>query len=103
MDNVDRMLAVNAQQLACGQHSEATVLHNVGADPRPLMSLNRLAVELCAIELATSRIAITLKGDDADPPTGGDCGTSGAANARVLIDIRMHYECQVWHGLPRLL
>ena len=54
MDNVDGMLAVDAQQLTCGKDRESTVLHDVGADPRPLMSLNWLAVELCTIELATT-------------------------------------------------
>ena len=103
VDDVDRMIAVNAEQLACGQHSEATVLNHVGADPSPLVALNGLAVELGTVEFTSCGIAVTLKGDDADLPAGGDGGAGGAANAWIFIYVRVHHECQVWHGLPRLL
>jgi hypothetical protein len=103
VNDVDRMIAVDAEQLARGQHSEATVLNDVGADPRPLMSLNGLAVELGAVEFASCGIAVALQGDDADVPAGGNRGAGGAANARIFIYVRVHHECQVWHGSPRLL
>ena len=74
MDDVDRMIAVDAEQFTSGQHSEATVLNHVGADPRPLVPLNGLAVELGAVELTSCGIAVALQGDDADPPTGGNRG-----------------------------
>lgn len=67
------------------------------------MALHRLSVELGPIKFTTSWIAVTLQGDDADLPAGGDSGTGGAANARIFINVRVHHECQVWHGLPRLL
>ena len=78
MDHIDRAFAVNLQKRACGQHSEATVLNDVGADPRPLVPLNGLAVELGTVEFTSCGIAVTLKGDDADVPArsaapgGGD-------------------------------
>ena len=103
VDDVDRMIAVDAEQLACGQHSEATVLNHVGADPRPLVPLNGLAVELGTVEFTSCGIAVALQGDDADPPTGGNRGAGGAANARIFIYVGVHHECQVWHGSPRLL
>ena len=103
MDDVDRMIAVDAEQLTSGQHSESPVLNDVGADPRPLMALDWLAVELRPIKLATSRIAVTLQGDDADPPSGGNDGAGGAANPWIFIYVRVHHECQVWHESPRLL
>jgi hypothetical protein len=65
--------------------------------------LNGLAVELGTVELTSCGIAVTLKGDDADVPAGGDGGAGGAANARIFIYVRVHHECQVWHGSPRLL
>ena len=103
VDDVDRMIAVDAEQLACGQHSEATVLNHVGADPRPLVPLNGLAVELGTVEFTSCGIAVALQGDDADPPTGGNRGAGGAANARIFIYVGVHHECQVWHGSPHLL
>ena len=101
--HIDWALAINAEKFSRGQNGEATVLDNVGADPRPLVTLHRLAVELRAVELATSRIAITLKGDDADVPAGGNRSAGGATNAWVFIYVGVHHECQVWHGSPRLL
>jgi hypothetical protein len=103
VNHINRALAVNLQKRACGQHSEATVLNDVGADPRPLISLNGLAVELGTVELASCGIAVALQGDNADVPAGGDRGAGGAANARIFIYVGVHHECQVWHGSPRLL
>ena len=103
MDHIDRLCAINAEQFACGQNGESAVLNDVGADPRPLMALDWLAVELRPIKLATSRIAVTLQGDDADPPSGGNGGAGGAANPWIFIYVRVHHECQVWHESPRLL
>jgi hypothetical protein len=68
-----------------------------------LVSLDRLAVELGTIKFATSRIAVTLEGDDADMPAGGNGGAGGATDARVLIYVGVHHECQVRHGSPHLL
>jgi hypothetical protein len=101
--HINEALAVNAEKFTSGQRSEATVLNNVGADPRPLMSLNRLPVELGAVEFATCGIAVALERDDADVPPGGDRGADGATNAWVFIYVRVHHECQVWHESPRLL
>jgi hypothetical protein len=92
MDHIDRLFAINAEQFACGQNGESAVLDDVGANPRPLMALDWLAVELRPIKLATSRIAVTLQGDDADPPSGGNGGAGGATNAWVLIYIGVHHE-----------
>jgi hypothetical protein len=90
--HIDWALAVNAEKFSRGQHGEASVLHDVGTDPRSLMALDWLAVELRAIELAVSRIAVTLQGDDADVPAGGDRGSGGATNAWILIYIGVHHE-----------
>jgi hypothetical protein len=57
-----------------------------------LVSLDRLAVELGTVKFATSRIAVTLEGDDADMPASGDRGAGGATNARVLIYVGVHHE-----------
>ena len=103
VNHSDRPLAINAEKFPSGQHSDATILHNIGADPRPLMSLNGLAVELGAVEFTSCGIAVALQGDDADVPAGGNRGAGGAANARIFIYVRVHHECQVWHGSPRLL
>jgi hypothetical protein len=103
MDHINRAFAINAQQFACCQYREAAIFNDVSADSRPLVSLDWLAVELGAIEFATSRISVTLEGDDADLPAGGNGGTSGATNARILIYVRVHHECQVRHGSPHLL
>jgi hypothetical protein len=103
MDYINRAFAINAKQLARCHHREAAVLNDVGADSRPLISLDRLAVELGAIKFATNKIAVTLEGDDADMPAGGNGGTGGATDARILIDVGVHYECQVRHGSPHLL
>jgi hypothetical protein len=92
MDDVDRMIAVDAEQLACSEYGKTAVLHDVGADPRSLMALDWLTVELGSIEFATSWIAVTLQGDDAHVPAGGDRGAGGATNARVLIYIGVHHE-----------
>ena len=67
------------------------------------MSLDWLAVELGAIKFATSRIAVTLEGDDADMPTGGNGGAGRASDARILVYVGVHHECQVRHGSPHLL
>jgi hypothetical protein len=85
VDDVDRMIAVDAEQLTSGQHSESPVLNDVGADARPLMPLNGLAVELGTVELTSCGIAVALQGDDADVPAGGNRGAGGAANARIFI------------------
>jgi hypothetical protein len=103
VDHIDRAFTVNAEQFTCGQHSEATVLNDVGADPRPLVPLNGLAVELGTVELTSCGIAVALQGDDADVPPGGDRSTGRATNARIFVYVGVHHECQVWHGSPRLL
>jgi hypothetical protein len=61
MDHINRAFAINAKQLARRHHREAAVFNHVGADPRPLMPLNGLSVELGAIKFATRRIAVTLE------------------------------------------
>ena len=103
VDHINRSLTVNAEQFACGQHGEAAVLNHVGADPGPLVPLDRLSVELSAVKLAPCRITVTLKGDDADVPPSGDRGAGGPPDARIFIYVRVHHECQVRHELPRLL
>jgi hypothetical protein len=103
MDHINRAFAINAKQLARCQYRKAAVLNDVGADPRPLMPLNGLSVELGAVELTACGITVALQGDDAHVPAGGDRGAGGATNARVFIYVGVHHECQVWHGSPRLL
>jgi hypothetical protein len=90
--HINPALAVNAEKFSRGQDGEATVLNDVGADPRPLVSLNGLAVELGAVELTSCRIAVALQGDDADLPPGSDRGAGGATNAWVFIYIGVHHE-----------
>jgi hypothetical protein len=103
VNHIDPSLAVNAEEFAGGEHSKPPVLNHVGADPRSLVALDWLTVELGPIEFASCRIAVALQADDADVPAGGDCGAGGATNARIFIYVRVHHECQVWHGSPRLL
>jgi hypothetical protein len=92
MDHIDRMLAVNAEKFSRGQHGEATILNDVGADPRPLVSLNGLAIELGAVQLTSCRIAVALQRDNADLPPGSDRGACGATNAWIFIYVGVHHE-----------
>ena len=61
MDHINRAFAINAKQLARCHHREAAVFNHVGADPRPLMPLNGLSVELGAVELASCGVTVTLE------------------------------------------
>jgi hypothetical protein len=92
MDHIDSVLAVNAEKFSRGQDGEAAVLNDVGADPRPLVPLYGLPVELGAVELTSCRITVALQGDDADVPAGSDRGAGGATNAWVFIYIGVHHE-----------
>jgi hypothetical protein len=90
--HIDSVLAVNAEKFSRSQDGEAAVLNDVGADPRPLVPLYGLPVELGAVELTSCRITVALQGDDADVPAGGDRGSGGATNAWILIYIGVHHE-----------